>query len=54
MLPDFRHGLSSSPAQNTGFVASLLALLGYEGFAAPDYSMLCRRQSSLSVAVVRL
>jgi hypothetical protein len=37
--------------QTTGLVASLLAMLGYGGFAVPDYSTLCRRQSSLSVEV---
>jgi hypothetical protein len=37
--------------QTTGFVASLLALLGHGHFAIPDYSTLCRRQSCLSVEV---
>jgi hypothetical protein len=39
--------------QTTGFVASLLALLGHGDFAIPDYSTLCRRQSCLSVEVSR-
>lgn len=37
--------------QTTGFVASLLALLGYSGYAVPDYSTLCRRQGCLPVEV---
>jgi hypothetical protein len=37
--------------QTTGFVASLLALLGYKDYAVPDYSTLCRRQSCLPVEV---
>lgn len=37
--------------QTTGFVASLLRLLGHGDFAIPDYSTLCRRQRSLPVEV---
>lgn len=37
--------------QTTGFVASLLMLMGREGYAIPDYSTLCRRQSLLAVEV---
>ncbi len=37
--------------QTTGFVASLLAMLGYKDYAVPDYSTLCRRQSCLPVEV---
>lgn len=35
--------------QTTGFVASLLAMLGRGDYAMPDYSTLCRRQSCLPV-----
>ena len=35
--------------QTTGFVASLLAMLGRGDYAVPDYSTLCRRQSCLPV-----
>ena len=37
--------------QTTGFVASLLALLGHKDYPIPDYSTLCRRQSCLPVEV---
>ena len=37
--------------QTTGFVASLLALLGHQAYAVPDYTTLCRRQGSLPVEV---
>lgn len=37
--------------QTTGFVASLLGLLGHGDFAIPDYTTLCRRQSCLLVEV---
>lgn len=37
--------------QTTGFVTSLLALLGYGDYAVPDYTTLCRRQSCLLVEV---
>lgn len=39
--------------QTTGFVASLLALLGRGDYAVPDYSTLCRRQGCLPVEVSR-
>lgn len=34
--------------QTTGFVASLLGLLGRSAYAIPDYTTLCRRQSCLA------
>ncbi|RDC62659.1 IS5 family transposase [Adhaeribacter pallidiroseus] len=37
--------------QTTGFVSSLLAMLGYKDYAVPDYTTLCRRQSCLPVEV---
>jgi hypothetical protein len=41
--------------QTTGFVESLLKLVGLDwvglGQAVPDYSTLCRRQSTLLVAI---
>jgi IS5 family transposase len=37
--------------QTTGFVASVLAILGHANFQVPDYTTLCRRQSCLSVEV---
>ena len=37
--------------QTTGFVASLLKMLGHGAYQIPDYTTLCRRQSCLSVAV---
>lgn len=37
--------------QTTGFVASLLAMLGHQEYAVPDYSTLCRRQGSLPAEV---
>ena len=37
--------------QTTGFVSSLLTLLGYADYAVPDYSTLCRRQACLPVEV---
>lgn len=37
--------------QTTGFVASLLAMLGHKDYAVPDYTTLCRRQSCLPVEV---
>lgn len=37
--------------QTTGFVSSLLVMLGHKDYAVPDYSTLCRRQSCLPVAV---
>lgn len=37
--------------QTTGFVASLLTLLGHAAYAVPDYSTLCRRQHCLPVEV---
>ncbi len=37
--------------QTTGFVESLLVLLGCKEFQVPDYSTLCRRQGSLPVTV---
>ena len=37
--------------QTTGFVYSLLTMLGHTEYAIPDYSTLCRRQSCLPVAV---
>lgn len=37
--------------QTTGFVASLLGLLGHGDYAIPDYSTLCRRQRCLPVEV---
>lgn len=37
--------------QTTGFVASLLVMLGYKDYAVPDYTTLCRRQSCLRVEV---
>lgn len=33
--------------QTTGFVSSLLALLGHADYAVPDYTTLCRRQACL-------
>jgi hypothetical protein len=36
--------------QTTGFVASLLKLVGLD-WSVPDYSTLCRRQRTLSVAI---
>jgi hypothetical protein len=36
--------------QSTGFVASLLKLVGLD-WTAPDFSTLCRRQKTLSVAI---
>jgi hypothetical protein len=36
--------------QTTGFVESLLKLVGL-GWSAPDFSTLCRRQRTLSVAI---
>jgi hypothetical protein len=39
--------------QTTGFVDSLLTMLGYRDYAIPDYSTLCRRQSCLPVEVSR-
>ncbi len=36
--------------QTTGFVASLLKLVGLD-WTAPDFSTLCRRQKTLSVAI---
>lgn len=37
--------------QTTGFVGSLLQLLGKGNYAVPDYSTLCRRQACLPVEV---
>lgn len=37
--------------QTTGFVASLLAMLGHRDYPIPDYSTLCRRQGCLPVEV---
>lgn len=37
--------------QCTGFVRSLLTLMGKVGFCVPDYTTLCRRQSSLPIEV---
>ena len=37
--------------QTTGFVDSLLTMLGYRDYAVPDYSTLCRRQACLPVEV---
>lgn len=37
--------------QTTGFMASLLAMLGHGDYAVPDYSTLCRRQGCLPVEV---
>jgi hypothetical protein len=37
--------------QTTGFVHSLLTMLGHTDYAVPDYSTLCRRQSCLPVEV---
>ncbi len=37
--------------QTTGFVSSLLIMLGYQDYAVPDYTTLCRRQSCLPVEV---
>lgn len=37
--------------QTTGFVTSLLTMLGYGDYAVPDYTTLCRRQGCLSVEV---
>lgn len=37
--------------QATGFVHSLLMLLGYKDYAVPDYTTLCRRQGCLPVEV---
>jgi hypothetical protein len=37
--------------QRTGFVESLLVMMGCKDFQLPDYSTLCRRQSCLSVEV---
>lgn len=37
--------------QTTGFVGSLLVLLGCGDYAVPDYTTLCRRQSCLPVEV---
>lgn len=37
--------------QTTGFVASLLTMLGYKDYAVPDYSTLCRRQACLPIEV---
>ena len=37
--------------QTTGFVASLLRLMGRSDYAIPDYTTLCRRQSCLPVGL---
>jgi hypothetical protein len=37
--------------QTTGFVASMLCLLGHGSYPVPDFSTLCRRQSCISVEV---
>jgi len=37
--------------QTTGFVGSLLTLLGHADYAIPDYTTLCRRQGCLPVEV---
>lgn len=37
--------------QTTGFISSLLTLLGHPDYAIPDYTTLCRRQGCLPVAV---
>ncbi|KAA6340331.1 hypothetical protein EZS27_011807 [termite gut metagenome] len=37
--------------QSTGFIQSMFFLMGKNHFAVPDYSTLCRRQKSLSVAI---
>lgn len=37
--------------QTTGFVSSLLSLLGKGDLAVPDYTTLCRRQCSLSLEI---
>lgn len=37
--------------QTTGFVKSLLTMLGYPAYSVPDYTTLCRRQGCLSVTV---
>jgi hypothetical protein len=37
--------------QTTGFVASLLKVMGHESYAVPDYTTLCRRQSILPIEV---
>ena len=39
--------------QTTGFVKSLLNMMGLSSYAIPDYSTLCRRQMSLPVEVSR-
>jgi hypothetical protein len=37
--------------QTTGFVSSMLTMLGHKDYAIPDYTTLCRRQSCLPVEV---
>mgnify|MGYP000013968051 CR=1 FL=1 len=39
--------------QTTGFVGSLLTLMGKGNYAIPDYSTLCRRQDSLPVNLTK-
>ena len=39
--------------QTTGFVRSLLLLMGRENYAIPDYSTLCRRQNSLPLDLTK-
>jgi hypothetical protein len=39
--------------QTSGFVGSLLFLMGKSHYAIPDYSTLCRRQNSLPVALTK-
>jgi len=40
--------------QTTGFVKSVLRMMGHKDYAVPDYSTLCRRQACLPVEVSRV
>lgn len=39
--------------QTTGFVKSMLIMMGHPAYAVPDYSTLCRRQACVEVEVGR-
>jgi Transposase DDE domain len=39
--------------QTTGFVKSILTLVGYGNFEVPDYTTLCRRQTTLPVSITK-
>ena len=49
-LPDLHSSVLLPLRQTTGFVVSLLKLVGLD-WSVPDFSTLCRRQKTLSIAI---